>query len=72
MPFNVEAQRPLERSVRGLQVSNSATWNFAVDDLPAKVMAMGNSVITGFERVSSAEVFFEDFTTLVMGDVNVE
>lgn len=44
----------------------------AVNDLPAKVVTMGNGFLTGLIRACGAKVLFEGYATLVVGDVNVE
>ena len=72
LALDLKGNNTLERSIRGLQVSNGATLYFAVDDFPAEIKAMGNRLIAGLERFGSAEVLFERFATFVMGNVDVE
>ena len=72
LALDLRGNNTLERSIRGLQVSNGATLYFAVDDFPAEIKAMGNRLIAGLERFGSAEVLFERFATFVMGKVDVE
>ena len=72
LALDLRGNAALERSVRGLQVSNGTTLNFAVDDFPAEIKAMGNRLIAGLERFGSADVLFERFATFVMGNVDVE
>ncbi len=72
LALDLRGNNTLERSIRGLQVSNGATLYFAVDDFPAEIKAMRNRLIAGLERVGSAEVLFARFATFVMGNVDVE
>ncbi len=72
LALDLRGNNTLERSIRGIQVSNGATLYFAVDDFPAEIKAMRNRLIAGLERVGSAEVLFARFATFMVGNVDVE